>query len=597
MGAHGRCCVTSLLDFVVVATGPTAGGTPPTPTTPLAPTITSLDAGDSQVTVNWAPPARTGGSALVSNTILRGTASGSETTLVTGLSGSALSYIDTTAVNGTEYWYQVIAINGVGSSSASSESSATPSAPTVPDAPTMTSATGGTGQVVVHWTAGADGGSAIETFVLLRSTATGTETNHITGISSSATSYTDTTSVADSTEYFYTLIAVNAIGNSAQSNEVNATTVTPVVPGAPTLTAAVGGVGQVALSWTAGTTGSTPTSSFTLQRSTSSGTETSLVTGISAGATSYTDSTSIVGGTEYFYTLLQVDGAGPSLPSNELSATASASPPLTLIQGLYTGSVSSTVSLASRLTMTLTGYSTYCTGDTWGTIGGFSPDPMPPGVTLLLGVNLTPNATGLSNVAANLSHFENLASNLIGTPTICRLGWEFDGNWFPWGKGVNSNTPTQFAAATALVIPAMKAVNPDLLFDFCCNTGTSTLAQLEVFLGSNASLWDFIGGDHYDTSSGASDTFSAFGPVVALAAANSKPVSIGEWGLNDHDDSDFIDDGAEFILNPTSAASRYGWTSYTVGYHSYFSANLSPGINSDITEFSGSLAEFQTDFS
>lgn len=478
---------------------PTVAGTPPTPTDPSAPTLVSAVAGSASVSLSWLPPASTGYSAITSYEVWRGTTSGGETSLVTGLSASLLTYTDTTATDGTTWYYTIVAVNGVGSSSESNERSADPFTPTAPDAPTLTACIGGVGMVTLGWTPGSDNGSTI--------------------------------------------------------------------------------------------------TSFELERSTSSGTETTLTTGISGSATSWTDSSSIVAGTTYYYKLKAVNGVGTSAASNELFATASSSPPLTLIQGLYTGSLSSTESLASRLTMTLSGYSTYCTGDSWGSIGSFSPPTLPPGVTLLLGVNLTPNATGISAVAGHLATFEGLASNLIGTPTICRLGWEFDGNWFPWGNGVNANTPAQFATATALVINAMKAVNPDLKFDMSCNTGTSTLAQLEVYLGSNASLWDYIGGDHYDTSSGGSDTFAAFGPVVNLANLHGIPISVGEWGLNDHEDTDFIDDAAQFILDPAGASSRYGWPSYTVGYHSYFSADLRPGINSDITDFTSSLAEFQTNFS
>lgn len=293
-----------------------------------------------------------------------------------------------------------------------------------------------------------------------------------------------------------------------------------------------------------------------------------------------------------------------------VGAPAPPPPPTTLIQGLYVGAnnVAGAVSAAAQLQMTLTGYSDFTDGTSWASIGAYTPPTLPAGMALLLSPDLTPNGTGLSAIinpgAAQTqakNAFTELAMSLLpltnaGHIVNLRLGCEMDGSWKPWGTGANGNTAAQFNPAVTLVIGWMKAANPALQFDFCCNTGTSTLAQLQVYYGANGStLWNTVGGDHYDTSSGASDTFSACGAAVNLASLNNKPFGMGEWGPNSHDDSAFIDDAAQFIFTPSAASARYGWPPYTVGYHSEFDIDDAP-IDSRIANKPNSLLAFQKDF-
>jgi hypothetical protein len=99
------------------------------PTAPSAPTLLNVTPADGQVALTWRAPSSNGGSTITGNTILRGTTSGGETTL-DSVGASVLTYTDTTAANGTTYYYKVEAINGVGSSAPSNELSATPTSST-----------------------------------------------------------------------------------------------------------------------------------------------------------------------------------------------------------------------------------------------------------------------------------------------------------------------------------------------------------------------------------------------------------------------------------------------------------------------------------
>src|SRR5262245_55176204 len=119
-GTAGR-----LDDFGVRTYGQTA-------TAPSAPQSLSASAGNATVSLTWSAPASTGGSALTSYTVYRSTVQGTLGAALSTGPGLASAYTDSTAVNGTTYYYVVKASNAIGESPASNEASATPSAPTSP---------------------------------------------------------------------------------------------------------------------------------------------------------------------------------------------------------------------------------------------------------------------------------------------------------------------------------------------------------------------------------------------------------------------------------------------------------------------------------
>jgi subtilisin family serine protease len=96
-----------------------------TTTAPCPPTVTAT-AESRGVQLSWAVPA-TGGAPITGYNILRGTTTGGESPL-TPVSSTTTSFTDTSRVNGTQYFYEVSAANGTGTSSPSSEQSATPQA-------------------------------------------------------------------------------------------------------------------------------------------------------------------------------------------------------------------------------------------------------------------------------------------------------------------------------------------------------------------------------------------------------------------------------------------------------------------------------------
>lgn len=326
----------------------------------------------------------------------------------------------------------------------------------------------------------------------------------------------------------------------------------------------------------------------------------------------YTDATPGTGTVIYGVTAYNGAGEGPETTTsvtvspttttttqpNTTSTTTPNTSGLIHPRGVYNGSVQSALSLSSALGFNpIQGYSYYCDGSSWSSIGACSPPGgLPAGTPLLVGLNLEPGGVGNSAVSGNLSTFRSVANNFKGYngTVVFRLGWEMDGNWFSWGNGVNGNTPASFASATGLVIPAMKAIMPAAQFDFSDNMGSASLSTLTQFIGNNASLWTYIGGDHYATAgSTGSGSMSNMTAAVTLSHNLGKPFSIGEWGLNGTDSPSYIAAMCQVITNPAAASSANNWPSYTVGPTSYFSAALQ--IDSVITNKPNSLAAFKAD--
>ena len=108
------------------------GWVPPPPQVPAAPTLTG-SAGDGAVNLGWVAP-WDGGSPITGYAIYRGLAPGTATDHAS--TGLTAGYTDTDVSNGTTYYYQVAALNALGTGPRSNEVSAAPTAPTPTPAPT-----------------------------------------------------------------------------------------------------------------------------------------------------------------------------------------------------------------------------------------------------------------------------------------------------------------------------------------------------------------------------------------------------------------------------------------------------------------------------
>ncbi len=304
--------LAGLLVTLLAACGGGGAGTAAAPVElPGMPTGMTVSAGDHQVTLRWSAVA-----GASSYNVYRSTAQGRQGTKV-GAS-AAPSFVDTTALNGTTYFYVVSGDNAAGEGPASAQTpGVTPAAAlTPPAAPTGVAAMAGDGQATVSWSAVA-GASAYQVY---RATAAGTPGTPVG--TSSTTSFVDTTAANGST-YFYAVTALNAAGEGPASAPTPGVTpsvpVTP--PAAPTGLNAVAGDGLVTLSWAASPTAT----AYRIYRSTTAGSPGSLIG--SSATPGYSDA-AVVNGTTYYYVVRAENAAGQG-PASTQSAAATPQPALT----------------------------------------------------------------------------------------------------------------------------------------------------------------------------------------------------------------------------------------------------------------------------
>ncbi|MCK5292897.1 MAG: right-handed parallel beta-helix repeat-containing protein, partial [Thermoplasmata archaeon] len=187
------------------------------PTTPFQPQNLQASGGDRQVALTWNPPASDGGFAVTNYRIHRETASGGETFSVE--IGDVLTYTDTGLTNGKTYYYVISAINFLGEGAESQEVSATPG--TTPGSPNNVTASATNSQVLLSWSPPLDdGGFPVMNYSIHRGTSPDGETLLTTV--GNVLNYMDT-GLTNGVTYFYTVAAVNALGEGPPSNETGDT--------------------------------------------------------------------------------------------------------------------------------------------------------------------------------------------------------------------------------------------------------------------------------------------------------------------------------------------------------------------------------------
>jgi len=233
------------------------------------------------------------------------------------------------------------------------------------------------------------------------------------------------------------------------------------------------------------------------------------------------------------------------------------------------------------------------------------------GDRLVLGVPIIPGSSGATlaqgATGAYNQYFTTLAQNLVSeglSNAILRLGWEFNGTWYPWS--VASNTDAQnFAAYWQQIVDTMRAV-PGEQFAFLWNPnlgGSSSWDLTQAYPGS--AYVDYIGSDVYDEYWGTpqtpqnawSNTLSqdwGLDWLSSFAASEGRPIAIPEWSVCIRSDGHGLGDDPYFINQFSS------WlVANNAAFDDIFSFNdTAGGQDNDITDgnFPNSLAAFQQDF-
>ena len=204
---------------------------------PAAPMNLSATPDDGQVTLSWANPAN---NTITKYQYRRKTDTGTygSWTDIPNSGDTTTSYTVTGLTNGTQYTFEVRAVNAGGNGAASTVTATPALAPT---APTNLEAEVGDRRIGLTWDDPGD--STIDEYEY---STDGGSFSVISGSDDTTTSYT-VTGLTNGTQYTFEVRAVNAGGNGAAST----VTATPLWP-APTGLVATAGQGRVTLEWNNG---------------------------------------------------------------------------------------------------------------------------------------------------------------------------------------------------------------------------------------------------------------------------------------------------------------------------------------------------------
>ncbi len=181
------------------------------------------------------------------------------------------------------------------------------------------------------------------------------------------------------------------------------------------------------------------------------------------------------------------------------------------------------------------------------------------------------------------AHFVTLAQRLVAggqAAAIIRLGWEFNGTWYPWTIGV-PNGPADYAAYWRRIVTAMRSV-PGAAFSFDWSAISGSSYVNGVALDASAAYpgdayVDYVGLDQYDMSwiAQRGDPLARWNAYLTqpnglrwqqqFAASHGKPMSFPEWGLSQRGDGYGGGDSPDFMQW------MYEWIrDNDVAYHAYF---------------------------
>lgn len=221
------------------------------------------------------------------------------------------------------------------------------------------------------------------------------------------------------------------------------------------------------------------------------------------------------------------------------------------------------------------------------------------------------------------STFVAIAKNLVTLgfgSAILRLGWEFDGTWYPWSVQTNADA-ANFATYWQNIVTAMRSV-PGANFKFLWSpAGFQSLSwninaaypgdsyvdavSFDVYDWS----WDssiFPGGDPHNTATVAqsnavfhdllTDT-EGLNWLASFAQTHQKQLVIPEWAVDDRNDGHGLGDDPTFINNMYNwmVANHVAWSIYFVDNPT---DNANQGIDFLLTDgnFPNSLTAFKADF-
>jgi beta-mannanase len=217
-------------------------------------------------------------------------------------------------------------------------------------------------------------------------------------------------------------------------------------------------------------------------------------------------------------------------------------------------------------------------------------------------------ATGgsLSAAAAGQynTYYATMAKSLIAGglgSSIIRLGWEFNGNWYPW-SALNATEAAQYAAAWRQEVGAIKSVKGGhFTFDWSMTVDDGGINPALAYPGDT--YVDYIGMDVYDWDEYTGLTGAQrWNDIVnngyglawqaSFAAQHKKPISFAEWALADNPSSPSTSGGDD----PAFIQNMYNWFStHNTAFEDYFDTDANGddfGMTTCNGEFPNATAKY-----
>ena len=230
---------------------------------------------------------------------------------------------------------------------------------------------------------------------------------------------------------------------------------------------------------------------------------------------------------------------------------------------------------------------------------------------LVLGVPMIPTRNGhpVGTMAEGaLGHynaeFATLARTLVHYGegnAVLRIGWEFNGTWYPWAV-TDQTAAAHFAAFFRNIVTTMRIV-PGATFRFVWNPTSGPEPEDAQNAYPGDAYVDYVGLDLYDQVWGIPLDPGLAWPryltepnglrwLSTFAAAHHKPAVIPEWGVTIRSDGHGLGD------DPFYVAKMAQWVStHDVAFTSYFAVDAPDGDHDILDrDFSRSLAEFEGSF-
>lgn len=182
--------------------------------------------------------------------------------------------------------------------------------------------------------------------------------------------------------------------------------------------------------------------------------------------------------------------------------------------------------------------------------------------------------------------WQSVAQQLVANnwgDTAIRVGWEANGNWYPWR--VRTSTAAKYKQAFQRVVNVMRAVGPNLKFGFDQAAASELLGRTEnaanrtqelTLLYPGSAHVDFISVDVYDFAQLRSRTQAEWNNALRppyragladyfdFAVAQNKPFGIPEWGVHKdgYGDNPFYMSKMWEFMTRSDVAPRLAFSSY-----------------------------------